>query len=486
MSTILNKNILKPFTGQLNEKVVKKLNDPKTRLLDYYKMQEIVNWLPTIKEKIDFVNPYEREWSGAEKTWHRRWMRPLSRPRKSWTFPPIPNYFDPLNFYKYVTKCRLVEGSEALNELENNYYKSLVLPTNGFEKKVTESLSIFLENNRISKEEGHSEEEIADNCAKFLRSLVDDAHLVLAKGNLGKLLDHRISYNPRCESFWIRSGFTHLYDQLPVWETDKEAWIEESKPHPRPRFTGDDERCLGELSFTMRDNFASQVRSKFPLKNIFDFSDDRLNSPLFPETTEDGGENLNLENDVIFNPRIFNLHPEMDILWQCPGYEYDSEETHTFGRLAIKDISPIFQNLVNWKVEQGLEWNETLNDCVKATAISSLFNWLNAQAHCLGNTQYTDITSPITSQLILSDGKYFWFAVGQLNTIAINIDVEGFNNPRTNCCYFEGPYLLYDSFERLDNASTISYKFTHKTSKNFKKSGLNPAVLHRILQMTVI
>jgi len=60
-------------------------------------------------------------------------MRPLSRPRKSWTFPPIPNYFDPLNFYKYVTKCRLVEGSEALNELENNYYKSLVLPTNGFE-----------------------------------------------------------------------------------------------------------------------------------------------------------------------------------------------------------------------------------------------------------------------------------------------------------------------------------------------------------------
>uniref|UniRef100_A0A915MJ60 Uncharacterized protein n=1 Tax=Meloidogyne javanica TaxID=6303 RepID=A0A915MJ60_MELJA len=104
MSTIVNKNILKPFTGQLNEKIVKKLNDPKTRLLDYYKMQEIVNWLPTIKEKIDFVNPYEREWSGAEKTWHRRWMRPLSRPRKSWTFPPIPNYFDPLNFYKYVTK----------------------------------------------------------------------------------------------------------------------------------------------------------------------------------------------------------------------------------------------------------------------------------------------------------------------------------------------------------------------------------------------
>jgi len=70
-------------------------------------------------------------------------------------------------------------------------------------------LSIFLENNRISKEEGHSEEEIADNCAKFLRSLVDDAHLVLAKGNLGKLLDHRVilfffKYSNKIYDFYLK------------------------------------------------------------------------------------------------------------------------------------------------------------------------------------------------------------------------------------------------------------------------------------------
>ena len=40
------------------------------RLNDYYKVQQIVNWLPTIKEKIDFVNPYERDWSRAERRWH--------------------------------------------------------------------------------------------------------------------------------------------------------------------------------------------------------------------------------------------------------------------------------------------------------------------------------------------------------------------------------------------------------------------------------
>ena len=41
------------------------------RLFDYYKTAEIVEKLPTIKEKIDFVSPYERPWTRAEKTWRR-------------------------------------------------------------------------------------------------------------------------------------------------------------------------------------------------------------------------------------------------------------------------------------------------------------------------------------------------------------------------------------------------------------------------------
>ncbi|KAF7632986.1 hypothetical protein Mgra_00007631 [Meloidogyne graminicola] len=440
MSTIAKRTI-QPF-GHVKENIIKNLFDPKTRLLDYYKMQEIVNWLPTIKEKIDFVNPYERDWKKSEKTWHRRWMRPLVRPRKAWAFPVTPNYFDPLNFYKYVAKCKIIDGVDALDELENNYFKSLVLPTKGFEKRVTESLKIFLEQEKISKEENHPEEEVTDNRAKFFRSLIEDAHLILAKGNLGKLIDHRISFNPRCESFWIRAGFTHLYDRMPIWETDYDAWIEEAKPKPPVRFTGDDERRLGELSFTLRDNFAVQVRSKKPMKNIFEFSDDRLNAPLFPETMQNEESNLCLQHDVIFNPRVFNLQPDLEILWQCPGYDYDCEETHTYGRLAIKDISSINNSLNYWDCEKGLEWTETLKDCIKATAIISLFNWLNGQAHCLGNTQYTDLNKPITSQLILSDGKQFWFAVGQLNTIAINIDVEGFINNRINYCYLDVYFVM--------------------------------------------
>lgn len=41
------------------------------RLWDYYQTAEMVNQLPTVKEKIDFVNPYERPWTRAERVWRR-------------------------------------------------------------------------------------------------------------------------------------------------------------------------------------------------------------------------------------------------------------------------------------------------------------------------------------------------------------------------------------------------------------------------------
>ena len=60
-------------------------------------------------------------------------MQPLVQPRKAWNVPVVPAYFDSLNLYKFITKCRLVEDNEATQELEENYYKSLKLPTSKFE-----------------------------------------------------------------------------------------------------------------------------------------------------------------------------------------------------------------------------------------------------------------------------------------------------------------------------------------------------------------
>jgi hypothetical protein len=109
-----------------------------------------------------------------------------------------------------------------------------------------------------------------------------------------------------------------------------------------------------------------------------------------------------------------------------------------------------------------------------------------------GHTQFTDIEQPITSQLILSDGKEFYFAIGQLNTIAINIEAEGnfctifpylypyilgFDNPRTNFCCVEGPFMLYDAFDQRTKS------FSHRNIMGKREQGLNKHVLKRLLQM---
>ena len=57
----------------------------------------------------------------------RDWHPTLIATRKAWSVPRTPAYFDCLNFYKYITKTRLIEGSL------DNFYKGLVPPTANFE-----------------------------------------------------------------------------------------------------------------------------------------------------------------------------------------------------------------------------------------------------------------------------------------------------------------------------------------------------------------
>lgn len=58
-------------------------------------------------------------------------MPPLMEPRKSWNLKSFPQYFDTLNFYKYITKSRLINGADA-KKLLSDYYSSQNLPINDF------------------------------------------------------------------------------------------------------------------------------------------------------------------------------------------------------------------------------------------------------------------------------------------------------------------------------------------------------------------
>ncbi|VDD91149.1 unnamed protein product [Enterobius vermicularis] len=397
------------------------------RLYDYWKVGEMVRQLPTVSEKIDFVNPYERPWTKFEEKWDHH--PPLIPPRKAWNVFPIPKYFDSLDFYKYITKTRVIDGMDIC-------YRDLNPPTNSFEvSRINLTLDFTKEKNTF-----------------LLRNVVDAAVSVMSR-NVHQLHDCNviISYFPRCESFWIRSGFRFLYDS--DREPDKVEDIRRKR-----RFPGDDIRQLGELAFVLRDDLVVQVRDKQPLTPVFPFSDEE-----------------ELFYDVLYAPQIFNLLVDDQPLWQCPGYEPDCGDPNKFGRVAFKDITPIWNFCDWWKVD-GEEKEQVVRDCLTATSVVSLFSWLNGQAHALGHTQYTDIEQPLVSQLVLSDGQNFFFALAQLNTIAINVD--GFINDRCNVCYVEGPFRLYDIYQEKEE------KFLYfEGGKQIE--GLNPHILQRLLQMFI-
>ncbi|KHN73074.1 28S ribosomal protein S30, mitochondrial [Toxocara canis] len=421
------------------------------RLYDYEQMGDMVRALPTIAEKIDFVNPYERPWTKFERTWHRPWHPDLMSPRKAWNVPSVPRYFDALNFYKYITKTRVVDGLDR-------WYEGLIPPTATFQAYLVESLIARFESNRTDNESERTE--------VLLRSVLDAAMITLAR-NIQRLQDCRISFNSRCESFWIRAGFMQMYEKK---ELDED--LPKVDHRYDPKFIGDDRRKLGELAFVLRDQLAAHVRCKQPLRPLFPFSDvSELNAAVFDAS-------VNVKEDVIYSPKVFNMWHDEEPLWQCPGFEPDSGDEDKYGLIALKDVSALNDLCVHWEV-QGDEEVIVRKELLTATAVASLFSWLNGQAHSLGFTQYNDVEWPLVSQLVLSDGRDFFFAVAQLNTIAINIDVDGFVNDRSNVCYVEGPLRLYD---RYDSAKGTYYYVTNDGSEVL---GLNPRVMARILQMFI-
>jgi len=427
------------------------------RLKDYYWIQDYVRQLKTPQERIDFVNPYQRPWTRFEKKWHRVFHPVLTAPRKAWIVPPVPNYFDCLEFYKYITKTRLVEESQVMD----GYYSGLVPPTSKFERRLEESLKIFFQ--------GEDPKDSA-SVTNFLRAIFDDAQMSIAH-NVDWVKDYRQSTNERCESFWIRGGFLGMYEKLEIW--DEDGFVDTARGG-KPRFIGDDKRKLGELAFAMRDKLSVQLRARTGLPEVVSWSNsDVIEAPLFPP-------NVDAKKDVIYSPTQFNFDKDAKPLWICPGYEPDCNEPFMFGRLAVKSVVHLNYKLQRWNPAEDEERDTMIRECLSATAISSLFNWLNGQAHCLGYTQYNDIEAPLISQMILSDGKRFLFALGQLNTIAINIEMDGFINRKSNLCLVDGPYNLYDEIDK----ETGNFKYEDENGELV--DGLNPKVLTRFLQMLMI
>lgn len=74
------------------------------------------------------------------------------------------------------------------------------------------------------------------------------------------------------------------------------------------------------------------------------------------------------------------------------------------------------------------------------------FGWLLAQANFQGFTTYNDITYPLVTQTVITNGQLWSLYAYQLNTIEMHNE-NIFENPKHNICFGTKPMKLYESFE---------------------------------------
>ena len=78
-------------------------------------------------------------------------------------------------------------------------------------------------------------------------------------------------------------------------------------------------------------------------------------------------------------------------------------------------------------------------------AIMSSFGWLNSLASNLGFSIYHELTYPLVTHGIITDGQFWSFFVYQLNTHSFHSDVD--TNALRNVCWTSGELKLFDGYE---------------------------------------
>lgn len=82
-------------------------------------------------------------------------------------------------------------------------------------------------------------------------------------------------------------------------------------------------------------------------------------------------------------------------------------------------------------------------EALHSQALVASFGWLHAQANFLGFNTYNDITYPLVTQTIITNGKSFSFYVYQMNTMLFHSKYIN-ENPKRNMCWATDALNLYE------------------------------------------
>lgn len=174
------------------------------------------------------------------------------------------------------------------------------------------------------------------------------------------------------------------------------------------------------------------IRNRLPIDPVIDdVADESFDCEVVPKSRSD--------------PQAIGYRRVYQHVTNIPGFWPGSE--HEFGQLS-------YHNRHKYKVPYNTYDTEDQKNALIAQGILSSFGWLVAQSTYQGFSTYNDLTYPLTTQTIITDGQSWSFFVYQLNTTVfetVNFD----RSRRTNKCWTSEEMKLFEEID--ENGKVIGF-----------------------------
>ncbi|KAL4704456.1 hypothetical protein ACJJTC_019555 [Scirpophaga incertulas] len=297
---------------------------------------------------------------------------------------------------------------------------SAYLNTASSAEEITKSLKVNIEESLSIELEG-VERNFDMSAEKSLKSQQEDAVARCVVKQINRIISNKLSdkvphilstqldYDPRHEAFWFVGG-VDIPTSVLKWRK-KTGWYKDRLYENLDRPV----QYLGSpfLAF----------RHRYPLK------------PLIPYSEADNPD-FKVEK-FTYSPNTVGYFTAFRHATNVPGYwPGDYEE---FGVLSYHGRGHLLDRNESYGSTDNLE-------ALHCQAMIASFGWLLAQANYQGFTTYNDLTYPLTTQTVITNGQLWSFYAYQLNTIVMNnenIDT----NTKHNICFGTKPMKLFESIE---------------------------------------
>ncbi|KAJ2949399.1 hypothetical protein O0L34_g15313 [Tuta absoluta] len=305
-------------------------------------------------------------------------------------------------------------ADQTVKEIKSQVEDAIAIELEGIDHNFTYTVD--------KPEEAQKDDAIAKCIARQLNRIVTNN----LADKAAHILNAQVDFDPRHEAFWF-VGSTNAPFPVVKWR-EQYAWLKNRRYEPVDR----------PVQYTGTPILA--VRSRQPLRPFLPYSE---------------AENPDFKVEKFaYEPHNVGYIVEHRHGTNIPGFwPGDHDE---FGLLSVHGRGYLTIRKKSYGPEDEIE-------ALHCQAMKSSFGWLLAQANYQGFTTYNDVTYPLATQTIITNGQLWSFYTYQLNTITMHNEQMD-ENPKHNVCFGTTPQKLYETIE------------------NGQVKGLNEDVLKTIVQ----